>query len=68
MLLLVFYRYPFSGDKMTGTALSFITNLKKLCNHPQLILEKCQLQEEGFEGIMQNLITYCLSSMLVDRR
>ena len=30
--------------------LAFITNLKKLCNHPQLILDKCEKQEAGFEG------------------
>uniref|UniRef100_A0A8R1XQ67 DNA repair and recombination protein RAD54-like n=1 Tax=Onchocerca volvulus TaxID=6282 RepID=A0A8R1XQ67_ONCVO len=40
-------------DKITGTALSFITNLKKLCNHPQLILDKCQKKEEGFEGCLE---------------
>uniref|UniRef100_A0A0R3RZT4 DNA repair and recombination protein RAD54-like n=1 Tax=Elaeophora elaphi TaxID=1147741 RepID=A0A0R3RZT4_9BILA len=41
------------GDKITGTALSFITNLKKLCNHPQLILSKCQKKEEGFEDCLK---------------
>ncbi|KAK6105157.1 DNA repair and recombination protein RAD54-like [Brugia pahangi] len=41
------------GDKITGTALSFITNLKKLCNHPQLILNKCQKKEEGFEDCLK---------------
>uniref|UniRef100_A0A1I7VZT2 DNA repair and recombination protein RAD54-like n=1 Tax=Loa loa TaxID=7209 RepID=A0A1I7VZT2_LOALO len=41
------------GDKITGTALSFITNLKKLCNHPQLIFNKCQKKEEGFEGCLK---------------
>uniref|UniRef100_A0A915PXS3 DNA repair and recombination protein RAD54-like n=1 Tax=Setaria digitata TaxID=48799 RepID=A0A915PXS3_9BILA len=41
------------GDKITGTALSFITNLKKLCNHPQLILDKCQKKEEGFESCLE---------------
>ncbi|KAI6232961.1 DNA repair and recombination protein RAD54-like [Aphelenchoides fujianensis] len=29
--------------------LAFITNLKKLCNHPQLIYEKCKQKERGFE-------------------
>ncbi|MFH4976487.1 hypothetical protein AB6A40_003196 [Gnathostoma spinigerum] len=38
-----------SEGKMTSTALSFITNLKKLCNHPQLIYDKCRAGEEGFE-------------------
>ncbi|VDN05600.1 unnamed protein product [Thelazia callipaeda] len=41
------------GDKMTSTALSFITNLKKLCNHPQLIFDKCQKREEGFEDCLR---------------
>ncbi|KAM3722210.1 DNA repair and recombination protein RAD54-like [Dirofilaria immitis] len=41
------------GDKITGTALSFITNLKKLCNHPQLIFDKCQKKEEGFEDCLK---------------
>ncbi|VDN58976.1 unnamed protein product [Dracunculus medinensis] len=35
--------------RMTGAALSYITNLKKLCNHPQLIYEKCLNKEEGFQ-------------------
>lgn len=35
---------------MTGTTLSFITNLKKLCNHPQLIHDKCSKNEPGFQG------------------
>ncbi|VDK42180.1 unnamed protein product [Anisakis simplex] len=38
---------------ITGTALSFITNLKKLCNHPQLIYQKCQQNEEGFQGCIE---------------
>lgn len=42
-----------SGDTMTGTALSFITNLKKLCNHPQLIYDKCQQKEPGFKDCAQ---------------
>lgn len=37
---------------MTGAALSYITNLKKLCNHPQLIYEKCLNKEEGFQGLL----------------
>lgn len=35
---------------ISGTALSFITNLKKLCNHPQLIYDKCVNREPGFQG------------------
>lgn len=41
---------------MTGSTLSFITNLKKLCNHPQLIYDKCEKREPGFQGIFCNLI------------
>lgn len=41
-----------SGEGMTGTTLSFITNLKKLCNHPQLIYDKCKNNEPGFEGLI----------------
>uniref|UniRef100_A0A914YIN1 DNA repair and recombination protein RAD54-like n=1 Tax=Panagrolaimus superbus TaxID=310955 RepID=A0A914YIN1_9BILA len=37
---------------MTGTTLSFITNLKKLCNHPQLIYDKCANKDPGFEGCL----------------
>uniref|UniRef100_A0A0N5AI74 DNA repair and recombination protein RAD54-like n=1 Tax=Syphacia muris TaxID=451379 RepID=A0A0N5AI74_9BILA len=36
--------------KISGTVLSFITNLKKLCNHPQLIYDKCKQKEDGFDG------------------
>ncbi|XP_060071052.1 DNA repair and recombination protein RAD54-like [Ylistrum balloti] len=34
----------------TGTSLSFITQLKKLCNHPDLIYDKCVGDADGFEG------------------
>lgn len=36
--------------KGTGTTLSFITSLKKLCNHPQLIYDKCKQSEQEFQG------------------
>lgn len=39
-----------SSEGISGTTLSFITNLKKLCNHPQLIYDKCKENEPGFEG------------------
>ncbi|KHJ47934.1 protein, SNF2 family [Trichuris suis] len=39
-----------NGDKMTSTALASITSLKKLCNHPSLIFEKCLNQSDGFEN------------------
>lgn len=38
------------GGVNTNTTLAFITNLKKLCNHPQLIYEKCLAKEPGFES------------------
>lgn len=41
------------SDKMTGSSLSFITQLKKLCNHPDLIYEKCLQEAEGFEGALE---------------
>ena len=31
------------------SALSSITSLKKLCNHPDLVMEKIQERAEGFE-------------------
>lgn len=34
----------------TLTALSAITLLKKLCNHPDLVYEKILANSEGFEG------------------
>ncbi|KXJ26718.1 DNA repair and recombination protein RAD54-like [Exaiptasia diaphana] len=37
---------------VSASSLGFITNLKKLCNHPELIYEKAQLQEDGFEGVV----------------
>ncbi|XP_041791523.1 DNA repair and recombination protein RAD54-like isoform X1 [Chelmon rostratus] len=36
--------------KISISSLSSITSLKKLCNHPALIYEKCMEGEEGFEG------------------
>ncbi|KAL3870083.1 hypothetical protein ACJMK2_042697 [Sinanodonta woodiana] len=41
-----------SGDKVSAGSLSFITQLKKLCNHPDLIYEKCQEEADGFEGTL----------------
>jgi DNA repair and recombination RAD54-like protein len=34
------------------TALAAITNLKKLCSHPELVYEKCQSGIDGFEGTL----------------
>ncbi|KAF7633917.1 hypothetical protein Mgra_00006654 [Meloidogyne graminicola] len=41
------------GALNTYTTLAFITNLKKLCNHPQLIFDKCQAKEAGFEDCLE---------------
>uniref|UniRef100_A0AAY4DK63 DNA repair and recombination protein RAD54-like n=1 Tax=Denticeps clupeoides TaxID=299321 RepID=A0AAY4DK63_9TELE len=38
--------------KMSLSSLSSITSLKKLCNHPALIYDKCVEGEEGFEGAL----------------
>ncbi|XP_076582871.1 DNA repair and recombination protein RAD54-like [Chaetodon auriga] len=38
--------------KISISSLSSITSLKKLCNHPALIYEKCMQGEEGFEGAL----------------
>lgn len=38
--------------KMSVSSLSSITSLKKLCNHPALIYEKCVEEEGGFEGAL----------------
>lgn len=34
----------------TMTALANITNLKKLCNHPDLVMEKISEGKDGFEN------------------
>ncbi|XP_053103240.1 DNA repair and recombination protein RAD54-like [Hemicordylus capensis] len=39
--------------KISVSSLSSITSLKKLCNHPALIYEKCVEEEEGFVGALQ---------------
>uniref|UniRef100_A0A8C1JX16 DNA repair and recombination protein RAD54-like n=1 Tax=Cyprinus carpio TaxID=7962 RepID=A0A8C1JX16_CYPCA len=40
------------SGKISVSSLSSITSLKKLCNHPALIYEKCLAGEEGFDGAM----------------
>lgn len=40
------------NGKMAVSSLSSITTLKKLCNHPDLIYEKCLEGAEGFEGAL----------------
>ncbi|MBV94438.1 DNA repair and recombination protein RAD54-like, partial [Eschrichtius robustus] len=37
---------------MSVSSLSSITSLKKLCNHPALIYDKCVEEEDGFEGTL----------------
>nr|XP_020639027.1 DNA repair and recombination protein RAD54-like [Pogona vitticeps] len=39
--------------KISVSSLSSITSLKKLCNHPALIYDKCVEEEEGFVGALQ---------------
>ncbi|XP_065206772.1 DNA repair and recombination protein RAD54-like [Planococcus citri] len=39
-----------SENKVSLTALSMITSLKKLCNHPDLVWEKMSSNSDGFEG------------------
>lgn len=39
-------------EKPTAGSLSFITQLKKLCNHPDLIYDKCLEEADGFEGAL----------------
>lgn len=45
------------GDstKSTSSALSNITSLKKLCNHPDLIIDKIAERAEGFENALSLL-------------
>ncbi|XP_069835455.1 DNA repair and recombination protein RAD54-like isoform X2 [Dendropsophus ebraccatus] len=41
-----------TSGKMSVSSLSSITSLKKLCNHPALIYDKCVEEEEGFQGAL----------------
>lgn len=41
------------NSKMSTTTLSAITSMKKLCNHPELIYEKCVTKEPGFENALK---------------
>ncbi|XP_077981865.1 DNA repair and recombination protein RAD54-like [Glandiceps talaboti] len=38
--------------EVSMSSLSSITQLKKLCNHPSLLYDKCLQGEEGFEGAL----------------
>ncbi|XP_049938338.1 DNA repair and recombination protein RAD54-like [Schistocerca serialis cubense] len=44
-----------SSNKVSLSALSSITSLKKLCNHPDLVLDKIQSQSEGFEKALEHM-------------
>ncbi|KAK7866450.1 hypothetical protein R5R35_008972 [Gryllus longicercus] len=44
-----------SSNKVSLSALSSITSLKKLCNHPHLIYDKISTQSEGFENARESL-------------
>ena len=39
--------------RMSNTALAGITNLKKLCNHPDLLWDKVCQKEPGFEMLKE---------------
>ncbi|CAF1506271.1 unnamed protein product [Rotaria magnacalcarata] len=41
-----------SNGKFSQSALSIITSLKKLCNHPALIFEKCLEKVDGFAKLL----------------
>ncbi|MGH0164156.1 UNVERIFIED_CONTAM: hypothetical protein FKN15_074719 [Acipenser sinensis] len=50
--------------KISVSSLSSITSLKKLCNHPALIYDKCVEGEEGFEGALELFPPgYCTKSV-----
>lgn len=38
------------SESVTVSALAAITNLKKLCNHPDLVYEKITEKSDGFEN------------------
>jgi DNA repair and recombination RAD54-like protein len=42
-----------SKGGLSTTTLSAITQMKKLCNHPELIYEKCLNKEPGFENALK---------------
>lgn len=43
------------SGKVSLSALSTITTLKKLCSHPDLVFEKMEAGEDGFEGALSVL-------------
>lgn len=38
--------------KMSASSLAFITQIKKLCNHPELIYDKVKLHEDGLQDVV----------------
>lgn len=44
-----------NGEKGSARALSNITSLKKLCSHPELVIEKINEGADGFENAQQYL-------------
>lgn len=42
------------NTKLGNTTLSMITQMKKLCNHPELIYDKCVSKEAGFENALKS--------------
>jgi len=45
------------SGKVGVTALSAITNLKKLCSHPELVYDKCAKGIDGFDGALSEFPT-----------
>ncbi|XP_067002345.1 DNA repair and recombination protein RAD54-like [Anabrus simplex] len=43
------------SGKVSLSALSSITSLKKLCNHPDLVYDKIESRSEGFEKALEHL-------------
>lgn len=48
-------KFAGTGEKNTLSALSSITTLKKLCNHPDLVYDKIVERSEGFEKALDLL-------------
>eukprot|EP00795_Rhopilema_esculentum_P004315 gene4315-20520_t len=40
------------SSKMSASSLAFITQIKKLCNHPELIYDKMKLHENGLHDVI----------------
>eukprot|EP00794_Sanderia_malayensis_P007792 gene7792-8638_t len=42
-----------SSSKVSVSSLAFITQIKKLCNHPELIYDELKLREDGMHDVIQ---------------